>query len=152
MRLCLVIGLCVTLSTELGGIISFLCTMLLYLGGMTHEFIRTLAEGKTPGGGAVESAARLINRKNLMAPLEETTATKVITAADDVFRWFISRVLNIFPDVDRFSFTEQVANGFDIGVFSQDLLPTLLLLLGYLLPWVVLGFYLMKSREIAGNY
>ena len=152
MRLCLVIGLCTSLSTELGGIISFLVTMLLYLGGMAHEFIRTLAAGGTPGGGAAESAYRLLKRKNLIAPLDETTGIKVITAADEVFRWVIRRVLNIFPDVDRFSFTEQVANGFDIGVFGQDLLPTLLLLLGYLLPWVVLGFYLMKSREIAGNY
>ena len=74
---------------------------------------------------------------------------KVITAADEVFRWFIRRVLNIFPDVDRFSFTDRVANGFDIGVIGQDLLPTLVLLVGYLLPWVLLGFYLMKSREIA---
>src|SRR5262249_3897396 len=78
MRLCLVVGLCVCLSTELGGIISFLCAMLLYLGGMFHEFIRSLAAGTNVGGGSVESAFRLFTRKNLVSPLEETTTTKVI--------------------------------------------------------------------------
>src|SRR5262249_44512779 len=134
------------------GIISFLCAMLLYLGGMFHEFIRSLAAGTNVGGGSVESAFRLFTRKNLVSPLEETTTTKVIMGADEVFRWFIRRVLNVFPDVDRFSFTDRVASGFDIGLVRQDLLPTLLLLLGYLLPWVLLGFYLMKSREIAGAH
>jgi hypothetical protein len=152
MRLCLVVGLCVCLSTELGGIISFLCAMLLFAGGIFHEFIAKLAAGGTPGGGSFESAYRLVARKNLLVPLEETTTMNVIKGADEVFRWFIRRVLNIFPDVERFSFTDRVANGFDIGVVGQDLLPTLLLLIAYMLPWVLLGYYLMKSREIAGAH
>ena len=67
MRLCLIVGLCVCLSTELGGIISFLCAMLLFVGGIFHEFIRTLAAGGTPGGGSFESAYRLVAQESVDA-------------------------------------------------------------------------------------
>jgi hypothetical protein len=150
MLMCLIIGLCVCLSTELSGIIVFLCVMFLYLGGLARGFIQELAEGKNVGGGPVEASYRLFSRQALAAPLEDTTLSKIATGSDDVFRWFVRRFLNVLPDVDRFSFTDLVANGFSVGLIGQDLLPTLLLLLGYMLPWVLLAFYLIKSREIAG--
>ncbi len=150
MVMCLIIGLCVCLSTELSGIIVFLCVMLLYLGGLVRGFIQELAENKNVGGGPVEASYRLFSRQSLAAPLEDTTLTQIATGSDEVFRWFVRRFLNVLPDVDRYSFTDRVANGFDVGLIGQDLLPTLLLLLGYMLPWVLLAFYLIKSREIAG--
>ncbi|MBI1916551.1 MAG: hypothetical protein HYS12_17720 [Planctomycetes bacterium] len=153
MVMCLIIGLCVCLSTELSGIIAFLCVMFLYLGGWARGFIQDLAENKNVGGGPLEASYRLFTRKNLAIRLDEdTTLTKIVTGSDEVFRWFVRRFLNVLPDVDRYSFTDQVANGFDIGLIGQDLLPTLLLLLGYLLPWALLAFYLIKSREIAGAH
>ncbi len=150
MVMCLVIGLSVFLSTELSGVITFLCVMFLYLFGWAREFVQGLANKEEVGGGPLESFFRLVGRKNLVSPLEETTLTAVATQSDEVFRWFIRRFLNVLPDVERFSFSDRVANGFDVGLVTQDLLPTMLLLAGYLLPWALLAFYLIKSREIAG--
>ncbi len=64
-------------------------------------------------------------------------------------RWFIRRVLDIIPDVDRFDLTAYVAEGFNIGV--EPLLVNLVLLATYLYLWVLLAFYLMKWREIAAS-
>src|SRR5262249_28887618 len=135
---CLVIGLCVCLSTELSGIIGFLCVTFLILAGLAPGFLQDLAEKKTVGGGPLESSYRLFTRQALAAPLEDTTLSKIATGSDEVFRWFIRRFLNVLPDIDRYSFTDRVANGFDIGLWNgQDLLPTFLMLLGYLLPWAL---------------
>jgi hypothetical protein len=41
-----------------------------------------------------------------------------------------------------------VANGFDIPLYVL-LVDNGLVLLGYLAPWAVLAYYLMKYREIA---
>src|SRR5262249_53115205 len=71
MLMCLIIGLCVCLSTELSGIIVFLCVMFLYLGGLARGFIQELAEGKNTGGGPVEASYRLFSRQSLAAPLED---------------------------------------------------------------------------------
>jgi len=148
----LLVGLCVFFSTQLGGIISFLCGGFLYLGGYFREFIQSLATKQNVGGGPVEAAFRLFGRKNLAAPLEETTATRVATGSDEVFRWMLRRFMNVLPDVERFDFTDRVANGFNIGLIGTDLLPSLLMLLGYLLPWAVLAYYMMRGREIAGAH
>ena len=52
-----------------------------------------------------------------------------------------------FPDVDRFGMFNYVGEGFDIS--GTQLLISFLLLVGYLLPWAVLAYYLIKWREIA---
>jgi hypothetical protein len=152
MKLVLIIGLCVCLSTELGGIISFLCGFFLYLAGTAREFIDDLASKKVVGGGPMESFFRLVGRHNLVTPLEETTATRVATGSDEAFRWVMGRFINMLPDVDRFNFSDRVANGFNVAVVSQDLLPSFLMLVGYLVPWFVLSYYLIESREIAGAH
>ena len=91
LKLVLMIGLCVFLSTELGGIISVLCAAMLYIGGTpgVRDTIEEIAVGKNVGGGPLESFYRIVNRGNIAAPLEETTPTKVATGSDDVFRWFL---------------------------------------------------------------
>ncbi len=146
-RLCLVIGLGVALSTYLSGVISLLITGLLYLGGVCHEFIRSVAIGTNIGGGPLESAFRLVTGKNMNAPLDKTGAVKGLETTDLAFRWAFRRVLNLLPDVDRYDLTGYVAEGFNIPL--EQLLVKLLLVFLYLLPWGVLAYYLLKWREVA---
>jgi hypothetical protein len=68
---------------------------------------------------------------------------------DTFYRWCLSFFLNIVPDVTRYDLHPYVANGFDISWSQVLLLDNLVPLLGYLFPWAVLAFYLMKYREIA---
>ena len=146
--LCLVIGLAVALSTYLSGVISFLCAGFLFLAGFFQDFIQKLAMGMTVGGGPMESMLRLLRGTNLVVPLEDTAATRVALGSDNVSRLVLRCFLYVLPDVDRFALSDYVAEGFSISVVQ--LFFNLLLLIGYLLPWAVLAYYLMRSREIAG--
>ena len=68
---------------------------------------------------------------------------------DEVLRWVYRRVLNFVPDVDRLDLSIYVANGFDIPVWNVLIIDNLIPVIGYLLPWAILAYYLMKYREIA---
>jgi len=148
-RLALVITVAVALSTYLSGVISLLMTLLLYLGGLSLDFIRSVAEGKNVGGGPWESLYRLAQRQSIGAPTGTSSTALAAVRSDDVARWIINRVMMIIPDVDRFDLTTFVAEGFNIG--AGHLLVSLVLLGLYLFPWALLAFYLMKWREIASS-
>lgn len=147
MRLCLVIGLSVAFSTYLSGVISMLAVGLLYVGGMAIEFIASIALGTAAGGGPMEAIVRIATRQNSLVPMEESTAVRMATTSDMVFRWFIRRVMDIIPDVSHYDLTEYVSAGFNIP--AVQLLLTFATLATYLLPWTVLAYYLIKWREIA---
>ena len=149
LRMCLVTGIAVCLSTYLTGVISLLFTMILYMGGLVQEFIQQVAMGVNPGGGPVESLFRLVRRENMAAPLEQTTANQIATTSDVFFRWIIRRLLDIIPDVERLDFTVFVAEGFDIS--GTQIILNAIILIGYLTPWAILAYFLLRWREIASS-
>jgi ABC-type transport system involved in multi-copper enzyme maturation permease subunit len=147
LRMCVVIGLAVMLSTYLSGVIAFLTTMLVYLLGFFRDFINELAENKSPGGGPMESLVRLITKENLVTPLDASPGANLAQGSDVGFRFLFRVLLNILPDVDRFDWTNHVAEGFNIS--TETMVLTLLVLIGYLIPCGLLAYYLMKTREVA---
>jgi ABC-type transport system involved in multi-copper enzyme maturation permease subunit len=149
LRLALIIGVAVVVSTYLSGVVSLLLALLLYLGGVSKDFIHEVALGKNPGGGPLESMVRMTRRELTGPSMSESLATteQIVSASDDVFRFVFRRLLHVIPDVDRFDMTNYVAEGFNIS--GQQMLMAALLLIGYLLPWAVLAYYLMKWREVA---
>jgi hypothetical protein len=151
-RLCLVIGIAVACSTFLTGVVSWLLAMFLYGAGLFQGFIRELALGKDEAGfrtvGPTEAAIGFASRTPGGVPLEATPTVQVATALDEAYRWFLRNfLLNVVPDVDRFSWTNHVAEGFNVSL--ADLAINLLMLITYLLPWAVLAYYLIKNREVA---
>jgi hypothetical protein len=148
LRLGLVVGLCVSVSTCLSGLISFLAAAFVYLGGVLREFIKGIAEGTGATGGPFEAGYRLALR-DLGGPLDETTPFKFVSYSDDVYRWIVRLFMNVLPDVDRFELSNNVAEGFSIT--GDRLGATTLLLVCYVLVCAVAAYYLMKWREIASN-
>jgi hypothetical protein len=148
LRLCIVIGLAITASTYLSGVISFLWCMFLLVLGYFQEFIKELAQGKAVGGGPVEAMVKLVSKEVMTKPLEDNSAAKTFADTGDVaFQALFRVLLDIIPDVDRFGWTDYVAEGFNIS--GAQLLVSLVVLMGYLLPCALIAYYLMKSREIA---
>ena len=147
LRLCLVIGLAVAMSTYLSGVISMLVAGLLYLLGGLIGYIQSIGQGTAAGGGPMEALVRLANRQVALVPLDESTAATLATTTDVGFRWLIRRVVDLIPDVDRYDLTAYVGEGFNIPI-AQLLLDFGTMSL-YLLPWVILAYYLIKWREIA---
>jgi ABC-type transport system involved in multi-copper enzyme maturation permease subunit len=147
-RLCLIIGIAITCSTCVSGVISFLATMFLYGAGLLLAYVRSVAEHQAIGGGPGEALFRLVRREHTSIPLDQTPILAVIQNADKVFEWFLGRCfLSMIPDVSRHDLTDYVAAGFNIS--GAQLVVNGLLLAGYLLPWIVLAYYLMRAREVA---
>ena len=59
----------------------------------------------------------------------------------------VRRIQNVIPDVESYTWTHFVSEGFNVN--SEYLVINVLMMVGYLLPWAVLAYYLMKSREVA---
>ncbi|MCS6851783.1 MAG: ABC transporter permease [Gemmataceae bacterium] len=146
-RLCLVIGVAVACSTYLNGLVAWLSSLVVFGLGLLLDYLTELARGTNVGGGPFEAFLRL-SRGDYTTPLDLTPTTRVVSGADEVYRWFVRYVvLPAVPDVERWSWTQYVAEGFDIP--AGLILPALVALAGYLLPWLVLAYYLMKVREIS---
>jgi ABC-type transport system involved in multi-copper enzyme maturation permease subunit len=152
LQLCLMIGLAVALSTYLSGVITLLTTAILYILGFFPEFIRDVAKHTNAGGGPLESMMRLVQRPGgepVAGQLDNTTTAQVATGLDSVFSWTLDRVLNLIPDHANYVFTDYVAEGVSISFGQMSM--SLLVLVGYLLPWAVLAYYLLKWREVASS-
>jgi hypothetical protein len=147
LRLCLVIGIAVALSTYLSGVISLIVTAVLYFLGSIMSYIQSIAQGTAPGGGPMEALVRLANRQVALMPLEEGTTATVATSSDVPTRWVLRRVIDLLPDVERYDISSYVREGFNIPM--TQLLIDFGTLGFYLLPWVLLAYYLLKWREIA---
>ena len=101
LRLCMVIGLAVVLSTYLSGVISMLATIVLYvLFGLGISFVQEVGTGKNVGGGPLEAALRLGRRDHLAVPLEQTTHQHVSPAEGGRYSAFLLLgMMNIIPDI-----------------------------------------------------
>jgi hypothetical protein len=146
-RATIVIGIAVCLSTYLAGVISLLGAGLLYLSAYMSEHLLDVAQGTSTGGGPFESLTRLLRADTPTAQLDKTAALQGIEFGDNVFRWVFRRYANVVPDVDAYNWTNHLMEGFNINV--EFLVVNFIVLVGYLLPWMVLGYYLMRGREVA---
>jgi hypothetical protein len=146
-RLCIVIGLAVALSTYLSGILALLATALIYVVGFFTDHLHDLATNRNVGGGPLQSMSQIVKAEQPTAPLGESASTRALLFGDKGWAWVIRRIQNMIPDVDSFSWGNFVAEGFNVN--TEYLVVNLLVTFGYLLPWAILAYYLMKSREVA---
>ena len=147
MQLLLVVTIAVVLSAYFSGVVAFLVTLMIVVMGWSREFVNSIAVGQNVGGGPLESMLRMVRRDALSTQLEDTTTNQVAFRSDELYRAGMRVVLDMLPDMERFDFSIYVAEGFDIswGLIGS----TFVFLLAYLIPWVILGYYLLRWREIA---
>jgi hypothetical protein len=145
--LCIIVGLAVACSTYLSGVLSLLVVVVLFGAGFFTDFIRDLANNRTVGGGPLESMSRLIKAEQPTAPRGDSAGTKALVIADNVVSWLVRRIKNVIPDLDSSDWSDFVSEGYNIN--TEYLVVSLLVTLGYLIPWAILAYYLMKTREVA---
>lgn len=145
----LVLGVSLACSTYLSSVISFLSTMFLFIAGLFVDYLKEIADKRVDGGGPSESLLRVFGHMPLAAKLEDSPTKSVVDVVDGLFSWCIGRIMNLIPNVNRHDLVQYVANGFDIGLLDVLFLDNVLPLAGYLVPWAILAYYLMKYREIA---
>ena len=125
------------------------------IGGRSPGMILLLSVGARDLGtqhSAVEDAGtlRAAGGQTAAVPLDrQSAAIDALLKGDVVYRWWLRFIKNAIPDVGQFYPKDYVANGFDITWGTLLLLNNILPAVAYLLPWALLAYYLMKSREIA---
>jgi hypothetical protein len=146
-RLCIVVGLAVACSTYLSGVLSLLAVSMIFVAGFFSEHLNDIATRRNVGGGPFESMSRLVKAEQPTTPLTDSAGSKALVLADHVWAWTARRIQNMVPDVEALNWSNFVAEGFNIN--TEYLVVNLLVTFGYLLPWAILAYYLMKSREVA---
>ena len=152
LRLAVVIGIAVTCSTYLNGVVSFLATTFLVLLGFFRTFLTGFIlmpfQNNLANPGPADSFRKLLSNESLGQPPDQANpAHQVAFAMDEVFRWCLRRVFNVVPNLERWDWVEYVQKGFDVP--AQDLMWCFLAAGGYLALWAVLAHYLIKWREVA---
>ncbi len=145
--LCIVVGLAVTWSTYLSGVLSLLVVVVIFGAGFFTDFIRELSASRNVGGGPLQSMSQLMKAEQPTVPLAETAGTKAVLIADRGWSWVLRRIQNMIPDLDASDWGDFVSEGYNIS--TEYLVVNLLITFGYLLPWGILAYYLMKTREVA---
>jgi hypothetical protein len=146
-RIAIAIAIALCLSTYLSGVISLLTAMMLYAGGYAIEHIEDVARGTSTGGGPFQSITSMLKAEQPTMQVGDTAIDKLNSVLDVGFQWFIRRLQNVVPDVEGYAWSHFVREGFNVNY--EFLAMNLICLIGYLLPWTVLAFYLLRSREVA---
>ncbi len=146
-RLLLVLGLAVACGTYLTGVVALLATGFLFISGYFTDHIADLAANRSAGGGPFESLTKLVRTDVPTAQLGDKAADRLALTLDKGMAWVIRRFQNLVPDVESYSWTAFVQEGYNIR--AEYLAVNILVTAAYLLPWLILAYYLIKSREVA---
>jgi hypothetical protein len=146
-RVAIAVAIALCLSTYLSGVISLLTSIMMYVGGYAMEHIEDVARGTSTGGGPFQSITSMLKAEQPTAIKGEGALDRLNTGLDVVFQWLIRRLQNVIPDVEGYAWSHFVREGFNVNY--EFLAMNAICLFGYLLPWTVLAFYLLRSREVA---
>ncbi len=153
MLMIIVMGVCA--STFVKGPIATMLTFFIAVIGMSgRTFLDGIVDQKWVGGGAFESIYRVLAHLNPTTELPKTLPFQVMQFVDGLGVGFLKSVRYLFPDFKFFDLTPYVAYGFDVPwtnpIPPNDgaLFPSLMITLGYLLPWIVVGYYSLRLREL----
>ncbi|MCG8586517.1 MAG: ABC transporter permease, partial [Pirellulales bacterium] len=105
--------------------------------------------GEIRGGGPIESFIRIVRQQNLMQPLDigDTPETIVKSVDRAMINSLIVVNTYLLPKLDDLNYDRYVALGFNVptGLVMSRVLATL----GFCLAMFVIGYFFLKTREIA---
>lgn len=152
LMLVLVVVFGVTASCFLKGPVATLLVLtLVVVGSGFHGFLGRLIQGDVKSG-AVESMVNLATHRggHHHGPAEadhETTGMRIVHAVDAPLTGTLWIAYFVVPNFNVFSMSKYVANGFDVP-WNTALFPSILMVLAFLLPCLLLGYYSLKYREL----
>jgi hypothetical protein len=148
LQMVLIIGFGVMFGTFLNAFVSLLATFCSVLVGYSAMFVIEVATRQAPGGGALESAYRLLRRDAITVPLDPSFEAKTLQSLDYfLFNPVLWVIVQALPDLSSLGCGNFVASGYDVpwSVLAQQAVRVL----GFLAPLLVIGHYILKGRELA---
>lgn len=153
LQMLMVIAFGVMFSTILSGPVAMIATFVLVLLGFSAESVYDtryyIDRGQAMGGGPIESLIRTFRQDSMTVELDiQSLPLKIIQGIDSVAVYTLDAVVTSLPNLPKMLGTaEYVASGFDI--FDALLLRHTVTTFGYLILACFIGYFFLKTREIA---
>ena len=152
-QMVIVIAIGVAASTLLSGPVAMLLTVSFILLGFFRDFFVGVATGQLGsgttlyGGGPIESLIRILTQQNVMSPLKAGGAESAVQGADGVLRFLMQSIAQVLPDFSAFSTVDFAAYGYDVP--ADRVFQDLTTCLAYVVGLSVIGYFLLRTREVA---
>jgi len=146
-QMVLVIAIGVTCSTLVNVPVAMMFTLSFITLGFFRQFFADVAWGRQVGGGPLESLYRIVTRMNQISPLPENFGTDLIQALDVPLKKGMQSLVYVLPDFRSLDTVNYVKFGFNIPM--NHLYQDLTVGLAYLAGLFVVGYFLLRTREVA---
>lgn len=138
-----------------GPVATILAAFILVVGVWAHGFLVSLVTGRMQynatvpmeGRGALDAMYRMHSHQHPSIKLEDAWWVRVINAIDSIELNGLWAIQHMFPDFSLFNTTEYTANAFDVP-WAAAMVPSLLTAIGYCLPWILVGYFSLRLREL----
>ena len=152
-QMVIVISIGVAASALLTGPVALLLTVSFVLLGFFRDFFLGIATGQTSegatfyGGGPIESLVRLVTQQNVMSPLKAGGAEPLVKGVDSVLQFLMQSIAQVLPDFSAYSTVDFAAYGYDVP--ADRVFQDLTTCLAYVAGLAVIGYFLLRTREVA---
>ena len=146
-QMIIVIAIGVALSTSLSAPITMLGTIVIIFLGFFSGFVQDLAKPNNIGGGPIESLIRVVTQQNMTSDLDTNWFTTFVQNADIGISYLLYGFSFLAPDFSKFNFSNELSAGYSVS--NSRLLIALSLTFVFCLGFTLLGYFSLKTREIA---
>ncbi len=147
LQLLVIVTAGVCFSTLLATPVTMFAAIVVIVVGFNAEFLRNLLLPNADGGGPIESFVRVVTQMNMQTPFTATPLIEAMKFTDKILLYTLDSLTYIVPNFSRLDFSEFVRYGYWID--GNRLLVATSLALSFCLGLYVLGYFNLKTRELA---
>ncbi len=135
-------------GTFLSWPVALLTTLAFFFAGqLAYGFLVDFTRQAVLGGGPFESLIRLLTHDNQMSELAPTAGVVIAKTLDSLVMPVMSMLVYVVPNFQSLDVSNSVADGFAVG--WGTMLLNACLALAYALPFSIVGYFILKNREVA---
>ena len=146
-QMMIIISMGVAFSTFVSAPIAMLGTSVMIIIGFFTAFIREMTLASHEGGGPIESLIRVVTQKNMILDLDTGVTQTVVEQLDKLIVQLLNAMTYLAPNFNQLNFSEFLTYGYAID--SDRILVALTITLGFCAGLTILGYFALKTREIA---
>jgi hypothetical protein len=146
-QMMIIISMGVAFSTFVSAPIAMLGTSVMIIIGFFTAFIREMTLASHEGGGPIESLIRVVTQKNMILDLDTGVTQTVVEQMDKLIVQLLNAMTYLAPNFNQLNFSEFLTYGYAID--SDRILVALTITVGFCAGLTILGYFALKTREIA---
>jgi hypothetical protein len=150
-QMIIVVCLGVAFSTFLSSPVAILATISAVLLGFFRQFVSDLWTGEAFGGGPIEALIRLVRQDNMVTTLQFGTGKigpDIVQFVDKALLTVMNSVSAMLPDFTSLARSAEYV-AYNFSFHDQLLVRQGLTTLVYVVAITIVGYFFLKTREIA---